>query len=127
MKNKCLLCQLENDNEQAIVFESNYCYFLMKKQTVLLGSGIIIPKAHKENVFELSKEEWEDTYILLKKVKNYLDEHYQPDGYNVGWNSGKIAGQSISHAHLHIIPRYKKEEHAGKGIRYWLKNQTINE
>jgi len=77
MKNKCLLCQLENDNEQAIVFESNYCYFLMKKQTVLIGSGIIIPKAHKENVFELSKEEWEDTYILLKKVKNYLDEHYQ--------------------------------------------------
>jgi len=127
MKNKCLLCQLENDNQQAIVFESNYCYFLMKKQTVLIGSGIIIPKAHKENVFELSKEEWEDTYILLKKVKNYLDEHYQPDGYNVGWNSGKIAGQSIFHAHLHIIPRYKNEEHAGKGIRYWLKNQTINE
>ena len=127
MKNKCLLCQLENDKEQAIVFESNYCYFLMKKQTVLIGSGIIIPKAHKENVFELSKEEWEDTYILLKKVKNYLDEHYQPDGYNVGWNSGKIAGQSIFHAHLHIIPRYKNEEHAGKGIRYWLKNQTINE
>ena len=93
----------------------------------MIGSEIIIPKAHKENVFELSKEEWEDTYILLKKVKTYLDDYYQPDGYNVGWNSGKIAGQLIPHAHLHIIPRYKNEEHVGKGIRYWLKNQTINE
>uniref|UniRef100_UPI003D23A253 HIT family protein n=1 Tax=Kroppenstedtia sanguinis TaxID=1380684 RepID=UPI003D23A253 len=52
-----------------------------------------------------------------------MDEQYQPDGYNVGWNCRETGGQSIPHAHLHVIPRFTDEHHAGKGIRHWLKQK----
>ena len=95
--------------------------FLQKPQEVLIGSGLIVPKRHCETVFDLSEEEWNSTFKLLKEVKNHLDEKYHPDGYNVGWNVGHVGGQEIFHAHLHVIPRYKDEPLSGKGIRYWLK------
>jgi len=86
---------------------------------ILIASCIIIPKAHKITVFDLSREEWEATKQLIDKVKAYLDDKYNPDGYNVGWNCGDAGGQNVFHTHLHIIPRYADEPFAGRGIRSW--------
>lgn len=46
----------------------------------------------------------------------------KPDGYSIGWNIGRVAGQVLFHAHLHVIPRFSKEPFAGRGIRSWLKS-----
>ncbi len=118
--NYCPLCKI---NEDEIIFENEYVYFLQQEQEVLIGSGIIIPKAHRETVFDLTREEWNATFSLLKDVKNHLDNTYKPDGYNIGWNVRKIGGQEIMHAHLHVIPRFKEEPFANRGIRYWLKQK----
>ena len=91
------------------------------KNNTLIGSYVIIPKTQVGTPFELSQEEWLDTMSLMKQIKEYLDKKYNPDGYNVGWNVGKVGGQEVAHAHLHIIPRYADELYAGKGIRYWFK------
>jgi diadenosine tetraphosphate (Ap4A) HIT family hydrolase len=122
-KNDCMFCNVENNGDQKIVFENNTCLYIQKKseQDVLEGSGLIIPKKHHQNVFELTDEEWEDTRELLQKAKQLLDETYHPEGYSVGWNTGEVGGQSIPHSHLHIIPRFKDEPYAGKGIRHWIK------
>lgn len=120
----CPFCNLELDKEQQVVFQSDHCLFLQKPQNVLIGSGVIVPKSHRETLFELDRCEWDDTYLLLQRVKNFLDDIYEPKGYNIGWNCGQIAGQEIFHAHLHVIPRFKTDHHAGKGIRYWLKQDT---
>jgi diadenosine tetraphosphate (Ap4A) HIT family hydrolase len=53
-----------------------------------------------------------------------LDQKFRPDGYNLGWNCGIVGGQEVFHAHLHIIPRFKDEPYAGRGIRYWLKQES---
>lgn len=100
---------------------NEYCVFLHRPEEILIGSGIIVPRRHCETVFDLTKEEWDSTFELLIEVKSYIDENYQPDGYNIGWNIGHIGGQEIFHAHLHVIPRFKDEPLSGKGIRYWLK------
>ena len=71
--------------------------------------------------FDLTPQEWAATYDLLQRAKALLDAAHHPEGYNLGWNVGYIGGQDISHAHLHVIPRFGDEPHAGKGIRYWLK------
>ncbi|MCL2545858.1 MAG: HIT family protein [Oscillospiraceae bacterium] len=90
---------------------------------VLVGSYVIIPKSHIETPFDLSEQEWLATKKMIDTVKHYLDKKYKPDGYNLGWNVGPIAGQTVSYAHLHIIPRFKDEPYANRGIRFWLKQQ----
>ena len=91
------------------------------KENILVGSYVIIPKTQVETPFELSEKEWADTHKMLNQIKEYLDEKYQPDGYNLGWNIGKVGGQNVAHAHFHILPRYQDEPYAYKGIRSWLK------
>lgn len=115
----CIFCNIENQNN--IILSNEHCLFLQKNQPVLIGSGIIVPRNHRETVFDLTKEEWNATYELLKEVKKLLDEKYMPQGYNIGWNVGGVGGQHIFHAHLHVIPRFKNEIYAGKGIRHWIK------
>ncbi|MCQ6266986.1 HIT family protein [Fictibacillus sp. WQ 8-8] len=123
---KCLLCQPFGLEDQEIVFENKTCLYIQspQNQTILEGSGLIIPKAHRPSVFDLTQEEWNDTYSLLAFAKAYLDRTLKPDGYNIGWNSGEIGGQHILHAHLHVLPRFSDEPYAGRGIRSWLKSPS---
>ena len=92
-------------------------------ENILVGSFVIIPKSQVETPFAMSEKEWLDTKAMMKVIKAHIDEKYQPEGYNLGWNVGKVGGQNVAHAHLHIIPRYKDEPYAGKGIRAWLKQE----
>lgn len=91
------------------------------KNNTLIGSYVIIPKSEVGSPFELSDKEWSDSKALMQELKLYLDKKYKPDGYNIGWNVGNVAGQEVAHAHMHIIPRFADEPLAGKGIRYWFK------
>lgn len=104
------------ENETMIAVRSNNL-----KNNTLIGSYVIIPKSQVGSPFELSNKEWEDSKALMLELKKYIDEKYKPDGYNIGWNVGKAAGQEVAHAHMHIIPRYNDEPFAGKGLRYWFK------
>jgi diadenosine tetraphosphate (Ap4A) HIT family hydrolase len=117
----CPFCYPQKLENTRIVLENAHCLFLQAPQEVLIGSGIIIPRAHRETVFDLTEAEWAGTFDLLKQAKALLDAEYAPGGYNVGWNNGSVAGQEVFHVHLHVIPRYADEPLAGKGIRYWLK------
>lgn len=108
--------------DQELVFHNDHCVFLVTPtRDVLPGSGLIIPFQPRETVFDLTPEEWAATFELLQRAKRWIDERYAPDGYNVGWNNGRFAGQTISQVHLHVIPRFADEPLAGKGIRYHLK------
>ncbi len=106
---------------QRLILENQHCAFVMTPQPVLQGSGLIVTKEVRETVFDLTPEAWTATYDLLQQVKTYLDGSLQPDGCNVGWNVRPVGGKSIPHVHLHIIPRFKDEPLAGRGIRYHLK------
>jgi diadenosine tetraphosphate (Ap4A) HIT family hydrolase len=121
VKRDCPFCTLDGNARQHVVLENDLCQFLQEPQDVLIGSGVIVPRAHRETVFDLTEEEWAATFALLKRAKALLDAEYQPDGYNVGWNNGSVAGQEIFHVHLHVIPRFADEPLAGKGIRHWIK------
>lgn len=120
---QCPFCepQIHHDKYADVVLENELCLFISGPQEVLDGSGMIIPRAHRETVFDLTQEEWQATYSLLHEVKSLLDKTIQPDGYNVGWNCGSVGGQTVFHAHLHVIPRFADEPLAGRGIRWRLK------
>ena len=107
------------ENETMVATMSN-----IQKNGTMTGSYVIIPKSGVGSPFELSDKEWADSQSLLKDLKKYLDETYHPDGYNIGWNVGEVAGQHVAHAHLHVIPRFADEPLAGKGLRHFFKQDT---
>lgn len=121
----CPYCPLR-ELEQRVYFEKELAVYLQDEryQGALKHSGIIIPRAHRETVFEMSAAEIAATFVLLTEVKAWLDETVAPDGYNIGWNCGAVGGQTVFHAHMHVIPRFRQEPFAGRGIRSLLKSDA---
>jgi diadenosine tetraphosphate (Ap4A) HIT family hydrolase len=119
----CAFCQPQVERE-LIVDRNELCLVIDLRHAILAGACIIVPKAHRESPFELSESEVSATFQLLRAAKQRLDSEFAPDGYNVGWNCGSVGGQEVAHVHLHVIPRFRDEPLAGKGIRFWLKQET---
>jgi len=71
------------------------------------GHTLVVPKRHAANFLKLEPAEQEATWSLVRIVTDHLDRELGPTGYNIGINVGRAAGQTVDHAHLHIIPRYE--------------------
>jgi histidine triad (HIT) family protein len=121
----CPYCSLEGPGPD-VVFREDLVLFVQDQrfQGALKHSGVIIPVAHRETVFDLTEAEIAATFALLSRVKEWMDREFSPDGYNVGWNCGRVGGQDVFHAHMHVIPRFRQEPLAGKGIRALLKSDA---
>jgi diadenosine tetraphosphate (Ap4A) HIT family hydrolase len=79
---------------------------------------LVIPFRHIQNCFDLTPDERSSFFALLDACRKLLDEKNAPDGYNVGTNVGRVAGQSVMHCHIHVIPRYAGDTgHPRGGIR----------
>ncbi len=87
--------------------ENEHFYAVYDANPETNGHALVISKKHVESFFELNKDEVNELYELLSKIKIIVDNKFHPDGYNVGVNDGQVAGQTIFHLHIHLIPRYK--------------------
>ena len=99
----CPFCTIDSEK---ILKENQYAYAIFDKYPVNKGHILVITKDHVKDYFSASVEEKEAVFSLLEDCKKLLDKMYKPDGYNIGLNCGKEAGQTIMHLHLHLIPRY---------------------
>ena len=103
--NPCLFCTIKEKN---IVFENKLAFASLDTYPVSKFHFLIFPKRHIENYFYLTEDELLDCNKLIKKAQKKIQkEDISVLGYNIGTNSGKIAGQSIMHCHFHLIPRRK--------------------
>jgi len=68
---------------------------------------LIIPRRHAVTIWDLSDEEYGACFDLVRKSREILELRHGADGFNVGVNCGVFAGQSVMHAHIHLIPRYR--------------------
>jgi diadenosine tetraphosphate (Ap4A) HIT family hydrolase len=96
----CVFCSVD------AVIEGELAYVRLDKYPVSPGHCLIVPRRHVDSWFGLTRTEQEEILSLVTKTKAFIEGAYSPDGYNVGFNSGEAAGQTIDHSHLHIIPRY---------------------
>lgn len=114
---KCIFCE-KVSNGQKIIYENELALGIFDEFPVNEGHVLIITKRHVETFFDITKEEQDAMFELARKIKIYLDKQYKPDGYNIGFNCGAVAGQSIMHVHMHLIPRYKGDvENPRGGVR----------
>jgi diadenosine tetraphosphate (Ap4A) HIT family hydrolase len=88
------------------VAENELAFAIRDGFPVSLGHTLVIPKKVSPTWFDMSKNEQRAVLELAEEVKKSLDENFYPDGYNIGVNIGKAAGQTVMHVHLHVIPRY---------------------
>lgn len=102
MEDGCVFCELDYED---IILENDNVIAIFDKYPVSEGHMLIIPKYHNEKYFNSYIRS--DLWGLVDKCKEYLDEKYKPDGYNIGMNLGESAGQTINHLHIHLIPRYE--------------------
>ena len=89
------------------IHENKFAFAIYDDFPISKGHSLVIPKRIVSSVFDLDDNEYNHIFILLREVKKILLEKYKPDGFNIGINNGTDAGQTIDHAHIHIIPRYK--------------------
>ena len=99
-------CPFCNPSKDEIVLANNLCYARYDKYPVSPGHLLIIPFRHVANFFDATDAEHTALLALVREAKTLLDEQFHPDGYNVGVNVGKTAGQTVMHLHVHVIPRY---------------------
>lgn len=113
----CPFCSPEKDRE--VVTESATVYAMLDKYPISPGHTLIIPKIHLADYFELSDKMKIACWLVTDRVKKILSQQFQPDGFNIGINVGKMAGQTIPHVHIHLIPRYTGDmENPAGGIRH---------
>ena len=97
---------------------------MFDKYPVSEGHSLIIPKRHVSNYFDLTFNEQIASQLIINRLKIFLDNKYNPDGYNVGVNIGKTGGQTINHVHIHLIPRYEDDvENPIGGVRNVIPNK----
>jgi diadenosine tetraphosphate (Ap4A) HIT family hydrolase len=84
------------------------------------GHTLVIPKRHVASLFELSDEEQAAVWKLVAQVRVSLVAELRPDGFNIGLNDGPAAGQTVMHAHVHIIPRRRGDVVDPRGGVRWI-------
>jgi diadenosine tetraphosphate (Ap4A) HIT family hydrolase len=84
------------------------------------GHTLVVPARHVPDFFALSAEEQADVWRLVGEVRVDLDRRFAPDGFNVGLNAGRAAGQTVDHAHIHVIPRFVGDVPDPRGGVRWV-------
>tara|TARA_B110000014_G_scaffold258333_1_gene244281 strand:+ start:91 stop:609 length:519 start_codon:yes stop_codon:yes gene_type:complete len=95
------------DEETLIIYRGETCFALLNVYPYTTGHTMIIPLREVEALTDLTTQEYEELWQLVKKTVQSLEVAYNPDGINVGLNQGKAAGAGIpEHLHVHCLPRW---------------------
>lgn len=84
------------------------------------GHTLVVTRRLAPTWFEATPEEQAAVMALVNEVARQLDESHRPNGYNVGFNAGEAAGQTIGHLHVHVIPRYRGDLPDPRGGVRWV-------
>ena len=107
------------------ILKNKHAFAIYDGFPVSKGHVLVIPNRQVKEIFELNNDEYKGCFELVKKVKDFLVKKFKPDGFNVGINCGELAGQTVFHAHIHIIPRYKGDvKNPRGGVRNIIPNKT---
>jgi diadenosine tetraphosphate (Ap4A) HIT family hydrolase len=114
---RCPFCHLEASR---IRLENEAAAAILDGFAVAEGHTLVIPRRHVASVFDLPDEEQAALWRLVALVHADLVDRLKPDGFNVGVNDGPAAGQTVMHAHVHVIPRRRGDVPDPRGGVRWV-------
>jgi diadenosine tetraphosphate (Ap4A) HIT family hydrolase len=97
----CELCRPED-----VLLEGSLAYVRYDSNSLSPGHVLVIPRRHVAGYFDITAEEKAEIQSLLDLAQARIAADHSPDGYNIGVNIGRAAGQNRMHVHVHLIPRY---------------------
>ena len=114
--NPCIFCSVK---KHEIIYENEYAFVSYDSYPVSKFHSLIIPKRHIKNFFDLNEKELNAYNELIKKTKLKIEnDDNLVQGFNLGTNAGTVAGQTIMHCHIHLIPRRRGDvENPQGGVR----------
>ena len=105
--NDCIFCKIANGEiSAATIYEDDEFRVILDLGPASKGHALILPKEHAANIYELPDELAAKAMILAKKMATKMTEKLGCDGFNIVQNNGEVAGQTVFHFHMHLIPRY---------------------
>ena len=111
----CIFCKLANgDIPTRSIYQDETFNVIMDADPATKGHCLILPKEHAANLYELSDETASKALVLAKKLGAIIVDRMDADGMNLVQNNGEVAGQTVFHFHLHMIPRYYGDRNRDK-------------
>ena len=119
-RDDCLFCNIQTNERTRIIAENELAYVIRDGFPVTPEHTLIIPKRHAIDYFELVQSEVNAINALMHDQKKLLTlDDPSIQGFNIGMNCGEVAGQTIFHCHVHLIPRRKGDvENPRGGVRH---------
>lgn len=110
MNHECIFCKIiKGEIPSFTVYEDETFKVILDRFPSALGHVLIIPKAHYRDMFELPQDIASKIYPLAQKIASRVKEVMGAEGINILQNNGEVAGQSVYHFHLHIVPRKSRD------------------
>lgn len=107
----CIFCKIANGEiPSATLYEDEDFRVILDLGPASKGHALILPKTHAANIYELADETVGKAMILAKHMASKLTDALGCEGFNIVQNNGEIAGQTVFHFHMHLIPRYKGDK-----------------
>jgi len=122
MSGKCPFCQIvkgEQDSEK--IYENDSFIAVLDINPSSPGHTLVIPKEHVTNILELPEASSSDLIEAVKEIAERITSGLDADGFNIGWNHGRAAGQAVPHLHVHVMPRF--EDDKGGPVQAVVRNE----
>lgn len=123
-KEDCIFCKIANGQiPSKTIYEDDEFRVILDLGPATKGHALILPKEHAKDLYELPNETASKVLVLAKEIAGKMRERLHCDGLNLMQNNGEVAGQTVLHFHLHLIPRYVND---GQDIK-WIPGEPTQE
>jgi diadenosine tetraphosphate (Ap4A) HIT family hydrolase len=114
----CPFCRLLH--EQPLIVSTATVAAFPDAFPLTTGHTLVVPRRHVSSFWDLTGAEVNEVMEMAFQLRTMINDRFSPDGYNLGVNIGPTAGQTVAHAHLHVIPRYAGDSPDPRGGVRWI-------
>ncbi len=107
-KDDCIFCKIiTGEIPSNTIYEDDDIKVIMDISPATKGHALVLPKDHFDNIYDIDSEVLGKAVVVAQKVIKHATKILGCDGYNLLQNNGVVAGQTVFHFHMHLIPRYE--------------------
>jgi histidine triad (HIT) family protein len=119
----CLFCKIIRGEIPCLkVYEDDFSFAFLDIGPVNIGHTLVVPKTHYQDVAAMPEGEAARLFGIVHRVGKAAPTAVGAEGFNIGMNTGAVAGQIVMHAHVHVMPRFPND-----GLVHWGKKSYSDE